>query len=147
MSVRKVIIYGARLFFEPLTAFIKRLFKQVKLLYDNPTLRITGRISASGTTFNKYNYISDRSVVHNSVIGDYSYVGSNCFIDYTNIGKFTCIGPGVNIGLASHPSKKFVSVHPIFYSVKAQVGTTFAEKNYYEEYNNTIYWPRRVDWR
>ncbi|MDB5157649.1 MAG: hexapeptide repeat-containing protein acetyltransferase [Mucilaginibacter sp.] len=122
---------------EPLLSYIKTIYTQVKLIKNNPTLKLSGRISAYRTTFSLYNYISKNTTIHNSVIGDYSYVGAESFIDNTNIGKFTCIGPCVKIGLGNHPASDFISIHPIFYSKAAQVGITFADKSYFTEYQKT----------
>jgi acetyltransferase-like isoleucine patch superfamily enzyme len=55
-----------------------------------------------------------------------------------SVGKFTCIGPDVYIGLGSHPTSEFISIHPVFYSRLAQAGgISFADKQYFEEYSNT----------
>jgi acetyltransferase-like isoleucine patch superfamily enzyme len=35
--------------------------------------------------------------------------------------------------LGIHPSRDFVSTHPIFFSTKKQVGITFADKDYFQE--------------
>lgn len=71
--------------------------------------------------------------IRNSKIGKYTYVATSCRIGDAKIGKFCSIGPNCIIGTGSHPSKEFVSTHPIFYSAKRQAGTTFSDKNYYDE--------------
>ena len=83
--------------------------------------------------FEGKNVISDGSIVKKSYFGYASYTGTNCEIYNTKIGKYSCIGPNVTIIIGSHPIN-FVSVHPVFYSTKMQVGFSYVDKNYYDEY-------------
>jgi acetyltransferase-like isoleucine patch superfamily enzyme len=101
-----------------------------------PDLKLAGNVSISKTVFGSHNYI-ENATVNNSIMGDFSYVGSQSYINRCTIGKFTCIGPNVKIGLGSHPASEFISVHPVFYSTAAQVGVTFADKDYFQEYEDT----------
>lgn len=41
--------------------------------------------------------------MRNSKIGDYSYIGSDCVINYASIGNYSCIADGVQIGGMEHP--------------------------------------------
>lgn len=84
--------------------------------------------------FGQHNVIYNDATLNEVSMGDYSYVAANSQIARASIGKFCCIGPDVMIGLGKHPTRDFVSIHPIFYSEKKQSGTTFADKSYYEEY-------------
>ncbi len=111
---------------------------EIKLRMKYPTLKLAGAVSVSqNSQFGKYNYLSLNVSFINSKIDDYSYVGANSFVQNVSIGKFTSIGPDVRIGLGSHPTKTFISTHPIFYSKAAQVGITFSDKQYFEEYQPT----------
>jgi acetyltransferase-like isoleucine patch superfamily enzyme len=74
--------------------------------------------------FGDNNIISKSCHLNKIILGDFSYIGKNCNIEYTSIGKYCSIGQNVTINLPSHPLKKNVSTHPIFYS------------NKYKEYNN-----------
>jgi len=87
--------------------------------------------------FGLYNVIYENAKLHNVKLGDFSYVGTENKISNTVIGKFCCIGPEVLIGLGMHPTSKFVSSHPIFYSLAKQSGLTFADKQYFEEHKVT----------
>lgn len=111
--------------------------KKISLKRKFPKLKTSGNVSIRNSNFGKYCYIQN-ATVNNSLLGDFSYVGSLSYVNYCKIGKFTCIGPNVKIGLGSHPVSEFISVHPVFYSTAAQVGTTFSDKNYFEEYENTV---------
>lgn len=77
--------------------------------------------------------IYNRVGIGDSSIDSYTYVYDNTRIFKAVIGKFCCIGPNCIFRLGLHPSKDFVSSHPIFYSTKKQVGLTFADRDYFEE--------------
>lgn len=47
---------------------------------------------------------------------NFSYVGRDSSLFNVDVGKFCSIGPHVQIGLARHPSRAFVSTYPAFYS-------------------------------
>lgn len=58
-----------------------------------------------------------KGAILNSVnIGDFSYISHDSIVNNVEIGKFCSIGHNVQIGLATHPSKVFVSTSPVFFS-------------------------------
>ncbi|MGZ3763982.1 MAG: CatB-related O-acetyltransferase [Mucilaginibacter sp.] len=71
-------------------------------------------------------------IVRESTIGEYSYIGHSSNIFRVNIGKFCSISRYVNIGLSSHPTN-FISTSPIFFSVKNATGTTWSDKDVYDD--------------
>jgi acetyltransferase-like isoleucine patch superfamily enzyme len=86
--------------------------------------------------FGNYNKIYDGAVLTNVTLGDYSYVAKNAQISLTDIGKFSCIGQDVIIGLGKHPSRDFVSVHPAFYSDLLQAQVTFVSQSCFNEFGS-----------
>jgi acetyltransferase-like isoleucine patch superfamily enzyme len=66
-------------------------------------------------------------------LGNYSYCGERTRLSKAVVGKFTCIGPGVQIGLGNHPVGEHVSIHPAFYSKAGQVGRTFVPETIFDE--------------
>lgn len=70
----------------------------------------------------------------NVSVGDFTYITSDTHISNAKIGKFCSIGSSCRIGLGKHPTNKFVSSHPIFYSTAEQSGRTFSDKNYFNEF-------------
>lgn len=82
----------------------------------------------------KYVVINKNSSIKNTQIDMCTYVGWNCRLDNCLIGKFTSIAPFVEVIYGRHPSKKFVSTHPSFYSIKKQCGFSFVERNIFNEY-------------
>lgn len=84
------------------------------------------------STINDFCRISNGASITKSELGSYSYVSEGCRIANATIGKFCSIGPGVIIAGGKHPVH-FLSTSPAFYSMAKQNGTTFSDKNYFEE--------------
>lgn len=66
---------------------------------------------------------------YRSDIGEYSYVGRDCFVNNTEIGKFTSIGEGCYIGGTSHPID-WVSTSPVFHKWKNVLKTNISSHSY-----------------
>ena len=124
-------------FKNPLSVWLMRLIKSKLVEYKNQHLKIGYMSSVDiNSSFGRNNTINDNSHLNNVQLGDFTYVATNCIISRTTIGKFCSIGPDCRIGLGKHPSSVFVSTHPIFFSVLKQAKITFADKNYFEEFEN-----------
>lgn len=70
-----------------------------------------------------------------SSIGFASYIGNRSFIKNTKIGRYTCIATDVMTVAGSHPTSKFVSIHPAFYSTRKQSGFTYVNKDKFSDFN------------
>lgn len=46
---------------------------------------------------------------------------------------FCCIASNVNTLLYTHPTNKFVSIHPAFFSSKKQCGFTYVDQESFQE--------------
>ena len=67
-------------------------------------------------------------------IGYGSYIGHDCEI-WAQIGRFTSIAPYVRTNHGIHPYKEpYVSTSPMFYSTQKQSGSTYADKNIFNEF-------------
>lgn len=66
-------------------------------------------------------------------IDDFTYIAHGAKISNASIRRFVAIGPEVMIGGGRHPTRRFVSVHPVFYSLRRQSLITFSNANYFEE--------------
>ncbi|MGJ8716012.1 MAG: CatB-related O-acetyltransferase [Maribacter stanieri] len=126
-----------KILLSPLKNHFRNALRNNRLINKNNRLKLSGDCKINNCHFGVYNYIENASV-NNCSFGDYSYVGSNSYINNVVIGKYTCIGPNVKIGLGEHPIRNFVSIHPVFYSTAKQVGTTYADENYFQEFQKTI---------
>lgn len=109
----------------PLTLWLRWLWEKVSLERQNANLRLGYMSRASNCRFGNYNAVYENAVLTNVVLGDFSYVAAGCKLQNATIGKFTCIGPDVLCGLGRHPSRDFVSLHPVFFSTRSQSGVTF----------------------
>lgn len=84
--------------------------------------------------FGGKNYLSDGTQFINSSIGFGSYTAPNVKIYNTKIGKYSCVGPEVDIILGEHPTSNMVSIHPAFYSPNNRSGFTYVDHSEFEEF-------------
>lgn len=80
------------------------------------------------------NHIGRNSIVYNSHLGDGSGVSRDSIIDSAFIGRYTTLGPDVKIITGQHPSKEIVSIHPAFYSNRAQMEFTYVNETIFQEF-------------
>ena len=83
------------------------------------------------TKFEGNNVIGTESFFLGS-IGFGSYIGKRCEIN-AKIGRYCSISDYVRVLAGSHPTERYVSTHPAFYSVKQQAGFSYVDKNNYDE--------------
>lgn len=74
--------------------------------------------------------------VYWSDIGKYSYVGSNCWIINSQIGRFCSIAGNVMIGGGKHPLN-YVSTSPVFYSQRNVLKKSFNTTDF-KEFEKTV---------
>lgn len=127
--------------------YLKKLFRPNKLLacirhYKINRLYKTKNVSIGFDTivincdFLDYVWVGRNCTVTNSTIGRHTYVGGGTNISNATIGAFCSISFNVMIGLGKHPST-MVSTHPAFYSNKKPF-KVFSDKNHYEEYGKIV---------
>ena len=102
-------------------------------IYRKNKLIIGSGATIKSSKFGKYNLIGDNCTIIEAKIASYTYVASDTIISMANIGLFSSIGPECRIGLGLHPTKSYVSTHPIFFSKLKQCGITFADEQDYIE--------------
>ena len=96
-----------------------RRFKQFilrKILLKNARKLNKTVVVNRQTVLEGKNAIGKYSSIKNTQIGFQSFLGDNCRIDNTIIGKYSCISHNVVVVQGTHPLSKFVSIHPCFYS-------------------------------
>lgn len=91
-----------------------------------------GKALANKTKFEGANFVNGASVV-NCEIGFGSYISGGTHLSRISVGRFCSIGQNVKNTFALHPSSKFVSTHPSFFSTKKQAGFTFVKEQRFEE--------------
>jgi acetyltransferase-like isoleucine patch superfamily enzyme len=87
----------------------------------------------SNCFFRGNNSIGSNSILKNSYLDQGSYVGRNNELSSVKIGKFCSIGSFIINTTGRHPTSKFVSTHPSFFSKGKAAGFTFTDKNKFEE--------------
>ena len=117
----------------PVILWIKWLIDYLKLKRKYPTVKLELNAKVYNSQLGKYVTIYNNSLINQCVLGDYTYIANDSNFSNTSIGKFCSIGPGVRCGMGMHPSKQFVSTHPIFFSNLKQAQISFADKSYFEE--------------
>ena len=120
----------------PLTVWFAKLIKSKILEYKNRDkfLKIGYMSNVTNCNFGIYNTIYNEVSLSEVTFGDFTYIAGNTSISRTTIGKFCSIGPDCKIGLGKHPTKDFVSTHPVFFSTLKQAQVTFADRNYFDEF-------------
>lgn len=122
----------------PITQWVNWLVKKMVLERRHSLLNLHIGYMASVTDcrFGKYNRICANSMLNQASLGDMSYVGERSRLSRVAVGKFTCIGPEVIIGLGEHPTKKFVSIHPAFFSSNIRSQRTFCTNSVFSEFSD-----------
>lgn len=114
---------------------IKRLVKFIfyKVKYRNKIILKRGcNIGAQNTFFEGKNYIGYRTSF-SGYMGYGSYIGNDSEIS-AKIGKYCSIASNVKVVYGEHPTKTFVSTHPLFYSPQTLVGKSYVTKSKFNEY-------------
>lgn len=71
-------------------------------LSEKPLVHPTAEVS--GSTIGRYTEIADRCRVHETVLGDYSYMMQECSAWCAEIGKFANIASNVRFNATNHPT-------------------------------------------
>lgn len=82
-------------------------------------------------------YLGENTRVLSSHISGNSYISNDSSFSFTYIGKYCSIGPYVKTAVGKHPTKKFVSTHPAFYSAdsKKVYKYTYVNQNLFDEHD------------
>ena len=97
-------------------AFAGLFFRTMRTMFYHSNASIGfGTVISKNSTLGGNNAIGEFSVVVNSALGRYTYIGSRVRIEATDIGAFSSIASDVKIGLHEHPTKEYVSTYPSFH--------------------------------
>lgn len=101
--------------------------------FKNNSLKLPFSSTVRSCSFGYHNIIYDNSILYRVNLGDYSYIGGNCRVMHSIIGKFCSIGPNVWIGgLPSHPLN-LKSTFPGFYQKDSSFYGIEPEYDYHEQ--------------
>lgn len=67
-------------------------------------------------------------------IGEFSYVGSRCVLSRIKVGRFCSISSNVKVVQGFHPTEKWVSTSPVFYSSLHKRLGSFVGESLFDEY-------------
>lgn len=121
----------------------KRLLKKAMYGYQNKKYHFPSSCKIDMKAFIRdvecegYNTIGNNAIAIGCHIGYASGISKNSSITDSWIGKYTCLAPGLHIVSGEHPTGKFVSIHPAFYSLAKQYGFTYVEHQKFQEFIKT----------
>lgn len=116
----------------------------LKLKKASPHVKIDIRSTIrDGVYMEGYNSIEKNCIIEDVSMGLGSYIGFGSHIIQTEIGRFCSMGRNIRIIQGQHPTEKFVSTHPAFYSPKGICGFSFVDKQLFLE-NRYIDKNRRI---
>ena len=117
----------------------KLIYPFVKIGIERKSDSIIGKrvYMFRGTCLEGADCIGDDAVLANVRVGYSTYIGPGSNISNARIGRDCCIA-GLETAIGRHPAKgENISVHPAFYSDKAQYGYTYVKDTSFEEVKYT----------
>jgi acetyltransferase-like isoleucine patch superfamily enzyme len=116
---------------------LKNYLKLAFLRLREDRLAIGPGCQVSKVKFGRNVRLGGNVTVLSSAIGDYSYVGDNSVVSQTVIEKFCSIASEVHLGTGSHPSRDYVSTHPMFYLARPDLGWNLVTSDHRQEFSQT----------
>ena len=121
--------------------YIKRWFWRIKENHRQMSIhfKINGGVIADSavitydSVFEGKNRVSDRCVLKWVKVGYGTYFGTDCYFERTKIGKYCSVASRVDIVAGNHPTSKFVSTHPAFFSKMSEEYFGYVHKQLYKE--------------
>ncbi|MCG2794057.1 MAG: glycosyltransferase [Weeksellaceae bacterium] len=114
---------------------LKVRLRKLYNIYQSENIRGKENVTLRQVYQGKHTKLYPGSQIHNSIIGNYTYVAHNAFVNNTIIGRFCSIGPNFMCGRGIHPTNG-LSTAPMFYSTSKQNGITLSETNKINEHLN-----------
>lgn len=97
------------------------MIKKLKLLILKMKLRknrifLRKGVKFEDTKFEGCGKIGNNTNIKHSEIGYGTYIGKNCNLNSVKLGRFCSLGNTIKVVAGDHPTGKYVSSHPSFYS-------------------------------
>ena len=116
---------------------IRAIWARLNHQYPSSHISIKAKIGHNCTMEGK-NWICDGVRLNNVYLGYGSYVSTGGQLFNIRIGRYTSVGPRcIVLSGGNHPTSRFVSTHPCFYSKDTHVGFTYSHQNLFNEYEYT----------
>lgn len=119
---------------------MRRLKKNLKIKLFNWKNRERNITLKEDVYFNNQTSLEGNNIVYggtqinDSHIGYGTYISHNCKLPHSIIGRYCSIGENSKIVFGQHPTSKFISTHPAFYSTKCQAGFSYVETDMFKEH-------------
>jgi acetyltransferase-like isoleucine patch superfamily enzyme len=78
--------------------------------------------------------VGDGVNLADSYVGTGTYIERDATLPNTKIGRYCSISSNVQTKIGMHPTERWVSTHPSFFSTQKQAGFTFVERSVFEEH-------------
>ena len=118
-----------------LMKIIRRINRGIRLIQKKIEFRRKDCSLGKGASFNEdtilfgHNKIGKNSEINSTVMGEYSYIGKDCWMSNAKIGKYSSLAAGISIAYGTHPTEKFISTHPAFFEKKPSIGYSFVNSD------------------
>ena len=120
---------------------VKRILRALYMLFYVPYCRFSKKSTVRySTILNLRTKLSSGcaigagSNICSSEIGYGSYMGEDNMLCNVSIGKYCCLADNIKVIAATHPTSRFVSFHPAFYSTRKQAGFSYTATQRFDEY-------------
>jgi len=118
--------------------FLRSYVANLILKWNNPTCDFYPGVQVDEmSALGEHIVLFKNVMVQNSTMGAHTFVQNDSTICGATIGKFCSVASGVRIGLGRHPLK-WASTHPAFYSKTQPIAVTFASKDAFEPFQETV---------
>lgn len=112
---------------------LKRIYNKCRFCKKNIIIKSGVEISIKSNIIGG-NKINKNTKIINSKINFGTYIGEDCKIVNTKVGKYCSIANDVKVIVGRHPTTKFVSTHPAFFSTLQQSGFSYVKENKFQEF-------------
>lgn len=96
-------------------------------------IEIKQGVRLKGSVLEGLNRIGMNTKLCHAKIGRGSYFGSDSTLNFSLFGRYCSVGDNVRLERSMHPSSRFISTHPAFYSIKGQAGFTYVGSQKFQE--------------
>lgn len=114
-----------------LKLILKRILCRAK--FRRVTLFNVGSWCNLQSEFEGNNKLGTDAEVYDCKLGYGTYISAFTKLERTSIGRYCSIGKNVSCVFGKHPTEKWVTTHPAFFSVRKQAGFTYVDKERFDE--------------
>lgn len=116
--------------------FFKELIKK-GIFYSqhiNKEIKVPFSVKVSQKTkLEGANVVGEDANIAYSNIGFGTYIGTNTSLPFSSIGRFCSIALNIELIIGTHPTDRFVSTHPSFFSTSKVSGFSFVNEQKFKE--------------